>query len=756
MNRFRMKSLFLFLLLFPLAGTTFLSPKQSAASKPDAMAGTILPKPGPAKFVQGVPDSSELRQYRVAGHVLDFQSGGIIVASGSHALKLEFLNARSVLPEPSEPVKDSREAPQLGKVTYHDLWDGISLVYEKTESGVVESTYYIQPGETKASNPVDQIRLRYNVPLKVDASGDLVLSFTTGEMRETQPVAWQEVEGKRVAMESEYRLLGGREVGFTVRGYNPRYPLVIDPVLRWNTFLGGLYSCDNSRGIAVDADGKVYVVGWSTESWGSPVRAFTAVADTFVAKMDVNGVLLWHTFLGGGLEDFGYGIAVDTGGNVYVTGLSYSSWSAPVRPFAGDWAEAFVAKLDGSGALQWNTFLGGLYQDVGYGIAVDTSANIYVVGVSAASWGSPVDLFSGNTDAFVAKVNSGGVLQWNSFLGGGSADEGRGIAVDTGGYVYVTGYSGATWGWPVSGNSGPFAAKVDSGGVLQWNTFLGANGAGIALDTSGNVYVTGYSGATWGSPVRPYTRNLDTSVAKLNANGILQWNTFLGGDGDDEARGICVDTSGNVYVASASTAAWGSPEWPFAGDQDGSIAKLDASGVLQWNTFLGSTGWDYCSGIAADTTGNVYVAGEGYATWGSPVRPFVGGPNAFVAKIQDIPCVVPTLTSLAPSSATVGAPGFSLVVVGSAFVDRAIVMWDGTGRPTTFISSSELNATIGANDLMVGKSVQITVRNLDYGISNALEFRIKNPVPSLTALLPSNASAGAQGSNLVVTGSAFV
>jgi len=121
----------------------------------------------------------------------------------------------------------------------------------------------------------------------------------------------------------------------------------------------------------------------------------------------------------------------------------------PVRPFSGSYV-AFAAKLDGSGVLQWNTFLGGSSYSNGTGIAVDKSGNVYVAGTSYATWGSPVRPFSGSRDAFAAKLNGSGILQWNTFLGEStlysSYDSGTGIAVDTSGNVYVAGTSGASWG----------------------------------------------------------------------------------------------------------------------------------------------------------------------------------------------------------------------------------------------------------------------------------------------------------------------
>ncbi len=435
----------------------------------------------------------------------------------------------------------------------------------------------------------------------------------------------------------------GQEVGFKAGSYNPRYPRVIDIVQTWNTFLGSSTGFCSGRDIAVDTSGNVYVTGESSATWGSPVRPFAGWRDAFVAKLNKNGVLLWNTFLGGPTyADYGIGIAVDTSGNVYVAGYSNATWGSPIRPFVGS-DDAFVAKLNENGDLQWNTFLGGSGADRGTDVAVDTSGNIYVTGESNATWGSPLRPFAGYDDAFAAKLNNSGALQWNTFLGGLTyADYGFGIAVDTSGNVYVTGYSYGTWGSPVrpfAGIDDVFAAKLNNSGVLQWNTFLGSSdydfSGGLAVDTSGNVYVTGNSYATWGSPVRPYAGGADTFAAKLNNSGALQWNTFLGGPGDDFGRGgLAVDTSGNISVTGESSATWGSPVHPFAGVRDVFAAKLNNSGALQLNTFLGGSGDDFGGGIAVDTSGNVSVTGTSYGTWGSPVHPFVGSCDAFIAKID--------------------------------------------------------------------------------------------------------------------------
>ena len=384
---------------------------------------------------------------------------------------------------------------------------------------------------------------------------------------------------------------------------------------------------------------------WSARasSWGSPLQPFSGVNyNVFVAKLDANGLLQWNTFLGLGN---GQAISSDANGNLYVSGYSSATWGSPLRPFSGGGWDAFVAKLDMNGTLQWNTFLGGTSYDSSQGIAIDSNGNSYVAGYSGATWGSPIRPLAGYQDAFVAKVDATGALSWNTFLGASDCDdEGWGIATDPGGNSYVIGYGYGTWGSPLRsysmGGWDAFVAKLNNAGVLQWNTFLGGSGddygLGIAVDSSSRAHVTGYSRDwSWGIPVRQFVQYEDAFVAKLFSNGNLQWNTFLGGITNDFGRAIAVDTVGNTYVAGNSWGHWGSPARPYTGYSDAFASRLGPNGTLQRNIFLGSTNDDYGSGIAVDDHGSYYVSGYSLVSWGSPISPMASGYDAFVAKIRE-------------------------------------------------------------------------------------------------------------------------
>ncbi|HEY6000738.1 MAG TPA: Ig-like domain-containing protein [bacterium] len=329
-------------------------------------------------------------------------------------------------------------------------------------------------------------------------------------------------------------------------------PLVPDSPLVWNTFLGGAAS-----GVAVDRDGGVYVTGNSGSSWGEPIRAHSRFgADAFVAKLDANGVLQWNTFLGSQRDDYGDSIAVDASGNVYVTGSSEDAWGVPIRPFSGP-MDRFVAKLDTNGALLWTTFFQGDEYGGRGGIAVDASGNGYVTGSSTVAWGAPVRAFSvsatGAYDIFVAKLDTSGVVLWNTFLGGAESDYGPRIAVDATGRATITGVSLGAWGDPVNafvGTAAGVVARLDADGALQWHTFLPTVGvAGIAVDADANAFIAGSSSGSWGSPVRAHGQCYgDAFAAKIGADGGLVWNTFLGGSREDGGYGIELDTNGIIFI----------------------------------------------------------------------------------------------------------------------------------------------------------------------------------------------------------------
>jgi len=615
-----------------------------AIASPASNAITPMLTAGNVPSTADANSGEKLLQFTSSGHVLGFSPDGVMIASGGHMLKAEFIGSNAVAPQAdtAAPAENSASmASPLSRVTYHDAWDDITVVYEANPGSIVKSTYYINA--TDKGIPVERIRLGYNRPLTIDDQGNLVIAYESGNMVESAPVAWQEIDGQRTPVTVAYALYGQQEVGFSLGGFKPGIPVVIDPALAWNTFLGG-EGDDDGDAIVVDGSGNVYVSGCSNATWGSPVQTYTADYDAFAAKIDSSGNLVWNTFLGGTYADEARAIAVDGSGNVYLGGYSYKTWGSPVRAFQAG-SDAWAARLSDNGSLTWHTFLGGTGEEWGNAIAVDGSGNVYLAGNSRRTWGSPVQPYIAGHDGYAVKLSDNGSLTWHTFLGGNGDDVVQSIAVDNiTGNVYLAGYSSDTWGGsPVSGFAGGFhdgfAAKLNSSGGLIWNTFLGgANddySTAIAMDGSGNIYVAGKSNSSWGSPVRDYTSsNYDAFAARLDNNGGLTWNTFLGNDGNDRGYAIEVDSGGNVYVGGTSSATWGSPWRAYTGGDDAFAAKLvSENGSLTWNSFLGDNNTDSGKAIAVDGNGNVWVAGFSNTTWGFPVQSHSINADAFAAKI---------------------------------------------------------------------------------------------------------------------------
>jgi hypothetical protein len=473
---------------------------------------------------------------------------------------------------------------------------------------------------------------------------------------------------------------------------------VIEPGLRWNTFLGS-GGDDRGYSIAVDDSGNLYVAGISKVTWGMPINAHAGgIWDGFVAKLNSSGVRQWHTFLGSGDSDGAYDITVDSSGNVYVTGDSYATWGTPLNAYTGG-EDAFVAKLNSSGALQWHTFLGSDDYEGANGITVDSSGNIYIIGTGYTTWGSPVNAHAGRVDAFVAKLNgNNGVRQWNTFLGSGSGDWGYGITVDGSGNVYVSGISEATWGSPVNAHAGgtdAFVAQLNSSGVLQWNTFLGSGngdwGWGIRVDGSGKIYVSGSSAATWGTPVNAYAGGtMDAFVAQLNASGIVQWNTFLGSGSEDSGGCIVVDGSGTVYVIGTSEANWGTPINPHAGGRyNAFVAAIGTVTTPEINVQQDTT--DIPSGTGNYNFGTVNLGSNTSVIFtientGTANLLLTGTPKVAISGTHagDFSVTQQPTSPVAPSGSTTFTLRFAPTAIDTRTATVSIVNNDSDENPYTF------------------------------------------------------------------------
>jgi hypothetical protein len=415
-----------------------------------------------------------------------------------------------------------------------------------------------------------------------------------------------------------------------------------------------------AKGIYTDSNGYSFVTGFfgGTSAFGTNNLASYGQNDIFVARLNPNGTLLWVRHAGTANSEEGLGIAADTLGNCFVTGWYNSAAgkfdTVTLPSFGGQ--DVFVAKYDVSGNLKWAVGSGGSATDNGLGIATDTNGNCYVTGVysATANFSGTTLTNAGSQDMFVAKYDTAGSLLWVRRAGGAGADGGGGIGVDALGNCYVVGgYSSTTIEFDTititnAGQSDFFIAKYNTSGVIQWvqrgggllNDSPGA-GPRVAVDPAGNAYVHGtFQGtATFGTNVLVSSGSNDLFVAKYDTTGNLNWIKQAGGTGneDDFNCAIAVDQRGNCYAAGSylTNATFAGLSLTNAGDHDVFVAKYDPSGALQYAQRAGGTNYDYCRGVGVDRNGNCYLGGTFTGT--ASFQPFqltsVGSANLFVAKL---------------------------------------------------------------------------------------------------------------------------
>jgi len=386
--------------------------------------------------------------------------------------------------------------------------------------------------------------------------------------------------------------------------------------LAWTRQLGTSDS-DSSRSVAIDGSGNAYISGYTEGSLGGPSAGIT---DAFLAKYDSAGSLLWTRQLGTSSNDRGYSVAIDGSGNAYISGHTKGGLGG--GPTAGGW-DAFLAKFDSSGTHLWTSQLGTSGWDMSYSVAVDGSGNAYI---SGRTDNGPIS-YPYNIDAFLAKYDSSGSLLWTEQLGTSEYDISNSVAIDGSGNAYISGWTSGSIGGPNEGSSDAFLAKYAPSGSPLWTRQLGTSSSdqsfSVAIDGSGNAYI---SGRTEGSLDGPHAGGDDAFLAKYNDSGSLLWKRQLGTSSSDVSYSVAIDGSGNAYISGET---WGDLGGPNEGSCDAFLAKYDTSGSLLWTKQLGTGDWDDSWSVAIDGSGNAYISGY---TKGSLGGPNAGGADAFLAK----------------------------------------------------------------------------------------------------------------------------
>jgi hypothetical protein len=571
----------------------------------------------------------------------------------------------------NNPKKWRTNVPNYTRVEYRGVYPGVNLVYYGNQ-GQLEYDFVVAPGADPSEIALElgtgQSKIQ-NAHSKIDVNGDLLVQAEGGEVRFHKPVVYQmqstldsrssKVEHQSAAAEEKNKtlrtknlldgsyVLKGNQVTFELASYDRSKPLVIDPVLKYSTFLGGsgddLVAPAGTQGIAVDPEGNAYVIG-ATNSIDFPTTSSA-----------------FQTKFGGGSGVFGC--------------------------FSGIAADAFVTKLNSEGdSVVYSTYLGGSDDDCGEGIAVDSAGNAYVAGetlstdfpiTKGAFQPACASCSNGLVDTFAAKLSpDGSALTYSTYIGGKDEDLFPMIAIDRGGNMYIEGSTFSS-DYPTTrqafqpacsscadGVPDIYVTKLNPAGThLIYSTYLGGSdwefcGAQIAVDRGGNAYVNGFTCSTdfpTHNPFQAPAGGCDGFLTKLNpAGNKLVYSTYLGGSDFDFVWGTTVDSVGNAYVSGQTlstdfpttlgafqTNFVGGSNCPFPPCYDAFVTKFNPSGNrLAYSTYLGGNGDDTASEIVADSDGNAYVSGPTSSTDFPTLNPFqadnAGGYDLFVTKVNAI------------------------------------------------------------------------------------------------------------------------
>ena len=614
-------------------------------------------------------------------------------------LKLAFPGSQVVRPIGSESsgavvnyFKGERDDWKLGirtfhRVTYPALWNGINLVYTG-HPGKMKQEFHVAPG----ADPT-QIRQAYSGSddLRVLPSGDLVIRTPVGDVTDLRPYAYQQVEGRRMAVACEFEILPSRQIAFRLGEYDPRLELVIDPAFYlYSGFLGGAGD-DKCTDVASDIDGNAYIVGETNSSdtnfpkVSGPDLTFNGTTDAFVAKLRPDASsYIYCGYIGGEAADSAKAVTVDGSADVYVVGnTDGSGFPTTASSFDSTYAggtDGFLTKINVDGTtVLFSGFLGGTGAEESLGVTVDSSKDVYVVGTTSSaetfptSGGPDLSFNGGTSDGFISKIkNDGSGFDYSGYIGGNLVDTAVAVRVNATGIAVVLGSTTTSDStFPVTSG----VVQTNHGGAIDcYVASVAANGANLTACTyfgganddkpgrleidTGGIYLCGGTASpessfrvTEGAFDVTHNGRFDGFVTRINASlTSLLYSTYFGGTQDDAVADIGVDPLGTAFITgvtgSDGTAGFptaGGPDLTYnGGASDAFVARLNAAGSqMLYSGYIGGSGADQGLGNAVDGSanqiacGSVDAGGEGFITFRGPDSSFNGGVDGFVVKVVD-------------------------------------------------------------------------------------------------------------------------
>lgn len=421
----------------------------------------------------------------------------------------------------------------------------------------------------------------------------------------------------------------------------------------WSKSFGGIMD-EDINDVAVDSQGNIVIVGGfagTVDFGGGPMTTPTTNTDIFVVKFDPQGAFLWGKQYGANGIDRALGVAIDSLGDVVVTGIFQSTVDFGGGPFAsvGGTHDIFVLALSPTGGHLLSRAFGGSGGDEGSAVTIDPSGNAIVVGHMTGSidFGGGTLTSAGGDDAFIAKYSPLGVHVWSARFGDVNQQQIKDVAADSAGNVYFTGnftgqvdFGGGTM--TSLGSNDSMLVKYSAAGAHQWSRQLGGTflqyGWSVAVDTQNNVVVTGGAQGTvdFGLGALTSAGNSDVFMAKYNSNNVPQWSKMFGDMSDQSGQGIKTDGQNNVVAVGriSGTTDFGGGTLTSAGQNDSFIAKYSGSATHTWSKLAGDALDQIGRAVAIDAAGNVIVVGkfQGTVDFGNGVKTSAGGYDGFLVK----------------------------------------------------------------------------------------------------------------------------
>jgi len=617
-----------------------------------------------------MPDKFEQKDYNIIGHRVLMSLIG---------------NNENVSPEGKQKQTgyynyligndDTKHASNVGlykEALVKDVYTGIDMRYY-FDKGLLRYDYIVHP----EADP-NQIRFSLEGSDKtyLNEKGELVFTTRFGEVKNADLYCYQQQDKKQVAAKFTKH---GESWTITLEDYNKNQTLIIDPLI-YSTYIGGSSDADWGNSIVLDASGNAYIAG-QTQSTNYDITAGAfqttnaGLDDVFVTKLNASGTaLIYSTYIGGSGGDEAHSIALDASGNTYITGWTGSTnfdiTSGAFQTTKAGFEDVFVTKLNAAGtALLYSTYIGGINDDRAYSIVIDASRNAYITGyTNSLDYDTTAQITSwGGSDAVVTKLNATGTaLIYSTRIGGSDTDWGFSIALDVSGNTYIFGETRSTDYITTSGAfqttfggglNDVFVTKLNAlGTALIYSTYIGGNdydyGSSMALDASGNAYITGYTASpdydiTAGAFQTTYGGGLyDVYVTKLNASGTaLLYSTYIGGITSDLSKSIALDASGNAYITGYTSSTnydvtSGAFQTTFAGGYDVFVTKLNVTGTaLLYSSYIGGSGDDRGFAIALDASAYAYITGYTKSTnydisIGAFQTTYGGSTDTYVTKLD--------------------------------------------------------------------------------------------------------------------------